>query len=127
MSCVYSPCSCCNRLVKSTSVAANGTTNIVVTIPATTYQNGERICLCITQAIPTTTTPLPVVIQFEGATGTSYPLINRCGNPVFSDQLRTRRLYHLRVAGSSANFMVCDRLCPTAMSYASISAPTTPA
>lgn len=127
MACMYAPCAMCSNFVKSTSIALNGTTNMIITIPATTYQNGDKLCLCLTQAIPAVTgNPVPVVLQFAGSTSTSYPLVNHCGNVVYSDQLRTRRIYNLSVASSNTSFMVHSRLCPTSATFGTVPATSTP-
>ena len=48
-------CKLCDKLVISTAVAfTNG--NLVITIPAGSYNNNEKYCIVIAQSIPTTTT-----------------------------------------------------------------------
>ena len=61
-------CKLCDKLVISTAVAfTNG--NLVITIPACSYNNNEKYCIVIAQSIPTTTTiAAPVYIQI--GTGT---------------------------------------------------------
>lgn len=104
-------CSC--QLTCTTAIALNGNTSLQVTIPARTYNNGECVGVRFAQAIPSNGTPLPVNIVM-GAT--SYPLLKPCGNRVMSDQLRSGRLYCLRVLGNPAHFTVknCNSLCRTA-------------
>lgn len=104
-------CSC--DLVYSTAIALNGTTSLQVTIPATTYNNGQCLGLKLVQAIPSSGTPLPVQIVMGT---TAYSLLKPCGNNVMSDQLRTGRTYCLRVGTNPNHFTVkrCDRLCGTA-------------
>lgn len=103
-------CSC--KLVCSTAIALNGNTSLQITIPTTTYNNGECVGIRLAQPIPSNGTPLPVNIVM-GAT--SYPLLKPCGNSVMSDQLRTCRTYCLRVGTNPNHFTVrrCDRLCGT--------------
>ena len=57
------------HLIVSTEIALNGTTSLQITIPATTFNNGETFGLYLAQAIPSTGTPLPVGC---------YPLWSRC-------------------------------------------------
>ena len=71
-------CKLCNRLVISQAVAFTGG-NLVITLPAGSYNNGEKYCIVIAQSIPETTTiNAPVVIQIGTGT-TLYPLQNRYG------------------------------------------------
>lgn len=90
----------CRRLVFSTAVAFTGG-NLVITIPAGSYQDGEKYCIVITQAIPNTTTiNAPVVIQI--GTGTQqYPLQNRCCAQVTACGVRTRTRYATKVVTSA--------------------------
>lgn len=104
-------CYCCN-LISSTAVALDGTTALNITIPAATYNNGQKIGVRIVQGIPSTGTPVPVNIVI-GAT--AYPLLKPCGNFVMSDQLRSGVTYCLRVGTNPEHFTVTtlDRLCGT--------------
>ena len=47
-------CKLCNRLVISQAVAFTGG-NLVITLPAGSYNNGEKYCIVIAQSIPETT------------------------------------------------------------------------
>ena len=99
------------KCVCSTAIALNGNTSLQITIPAATYNNGECVRVYLAQAIPSNGTPLPVNIVM-GAT--SYPLLKPCGNNVMSDQLRSKRVYGLRVGTNPNHFTVtCDSLCRT--------------
>lgn len=102
----------CCHLVSSTAVALDGTTALNITIPTTTYNNGECVGVRIAQAIPSDGTPVPVNIVM-GAT--AYPLLKPCGNFVMSDQLRANTTYCLRVGTNPNHFTVryLDRLCGT--------------
>lgn len=102
----------CCYLITSTAVALDGTTALNITIPTTTYNNGQCIGLCIAQPIPSDGTAVPVNIVF--GTGT-YPLQKPCGNSVMSDQLRTNARYCLRVGTNPGHFtlMNISKLCKT--------------
>lgn len=104
-------CSC--QITCTTAIALNGNTSLQITIPARTYNNGECVGVRLAQAIPSNGSPLPVNIVM-GAT--SYPLLKPCGNRVMSDQLRSGRVYCLRVLSNPAHFTVknCNALCRTA-------------
>lgn len=85
-------CKLCDRLVISTAVTfTNG--NLVITIPAGSYNNNEKYCIVIAQSIPTTTTiGAPVYIQI-GAGTELYPLMKRNCRQVTACGVRTRTKY----------------------------------
>ena len=85
-------CKLCGRLVISTAVTfTNG--NLVITIPAGSYNNNEKYCIVIAQTTPTTATiAAPVYIQI--GTGTElYPLTKRNCRQVTACGVRTRTKY----------------------------------
>lgn len=85
-------CKLCDKLILSTSVVDTGD-NLVVTIPAGIYANGNRYCIVPAQTIPTTATIAePVVIQI-GVGGATYPLMRRDCRPVTACGIRTRTRY----------------------------------
>ena len=94
-------CRICSHLAISTAVALTDG-NLVITLPQTSYRDGEKVCIVIAQAIPADT-PItaPVVIQI--GTGTElYPLDTRCCAPVTACGVRTRTKYATRVVTSAA-------------------------
>lgn len=106
-------CNCNNcKLIVSTSITLNGTTSVQITIPATTFNNGETFGLYLAQPIANNGTALPVEIVMNG---TSYPLLKPCGNNVMSDQLRTQRRYVVRVGTNPNHFTIrcSNSLCGT--------------
>lgn len=93
-------CRLCNHLVISTAVAFTDG-NLVLTIPANTFQNGEKVCIVVAQSIPAETTiNAPVVIQIGEGTE-QYPLTTRCCAQVSACGIRTRTRYATRVITSS--------------------------
>ena len=78
-------CKLCNHLVISQSVAFTGG-NLVVTLPAGSYSNGEKYCIVIAQSIPEATTiTAPVMIQIgtrESLLRTGYSLWRKNQNEV---------------------------------------------
>ena len=112
MSCKNS-CKLCPRLVISQAVTFAGG-NLVINLPAGAYNNGERYCIVVAQAIPATATiNAPVVITI--GTGTEqYPLTNRCCAPVTACGIRTRTRYSTRVATSATggSFRLLGNVCP---------------
>jgi len=93
-------CRLCNHLVISESVEFTGG-NLVITLPANSFDNGEKVCIVIAQTIPAETTiTAPVVIQIGEGT-VQYPLTTRCCTPVTACGVRTRTKYATRVATSA--------------------------
>lgn len=87
----------CNRLVISDSVTFAGG-NVVIDLPAGSYNNGEIYCIIVGQAIPATATiGAPVVITIGGG-AVLYPLTNACCAQVTACGIRTRTKYTVRVA-----------------------------
>lgn len=93
-------CRLCNHLAISTAVAFTGG-NLVITLPANSYQDGEKVCIVIAQTIPQETTiNAPVVVQI--GTGTElYPLTTRNCAQVSACGVRTRTRYATRVVTST--------------------------
>ena len=106
-------CRLCDNLIISTAVTFTAGTGLAITIPEGAYNNCEKYCIVIAQAIPDATTiTAPVFIQI-GAGTVLYPL-NRCnGTQVTATEIRTRTRYATRVAttptGGAFNLLV--RLC----------------
>ena len=93
-------CRICPRLAISTAVAFTDG-SLVITLPANSYQNGEKVCIVIAQTIPAETTiNAPVVIQI-GAGTEQYPLTTRCCAQVSACGVRTRTRYATRVVTSA--------------------------
>ena len=96
MSC-NTACHLCDRLIISESVAYTAP-NLIIDLPAGSYNNGEAYCIVVAQAIPTTTTiTAPVFITIGGGTEL-YPLTNTCCAQVNACSIRTRTRYKTRVS-----------------------------
>lgn len=93
-------CKLCRNFVISSSVTFNGT-NLVINLPAGSYQNGCKYCIVVAQAIPATTTiNAPVVITIGDGTEL-YPL-TRCNcAQVTACGIRTRTRYSTVVSTSA--------------------------
>lgn len=93
-------CRLCDRLIISTAVAFTGG-NLVITIPAGSYNNRDKYCIVIAQTIPDTTTiNAPVFIQI--GTGTVlYPLTKCNCAQVTACSVRTRTKYSTVVSTSA--------------------------
>lgn len=93
-------CKCdCVDILSSTSVTSSAT-NVTIVVPAKTIYNNQCEKLLIQQAIPTSSsgTAVPVLLTIGTAT---LQLVDRCGNSVFSDQLKPRRIYDIRIHTAS--------------------------
>jgi len=85
-------CRLCNKLIISTAVAFTDG-NLVITIPAGSYNDNSKYCLVVAQAIPDTTTiNAPVVIQI-GTGPVLYPVTRRDCTPLTACGIRTRTKY----------------------------------
>lgn len=106
-------CSLCKRLIISQSVTFTGG-NLIINIPAGNYNDREKYCIVIAQAIPNTATiNAPVVITI--GTGTQqYPLTNRCCAQVTACAIRTRTRYSTVVStsGTGGTFRLIGNACP---------------
>ena len=124
-------CRLCPRLVISQAVTFSGG-NLIVNLPAGSYLNGEKYCIVIAQAIPSTTTiNAPVVITID--TGTQQYPLTRCNcAQVTACGVRTRTRYSVCVATTATGGtfkMLGQPCCAPNNQLVSINgtAPTTPA
>ena len=89
-------CKLCPKLIISQAVVFTGG-NLVITIPAGSYNNNCKYCIVVAQAIPATTTiNAPVVIQI-GTGAQLYPLTKCNCRPVTAFGIRTRTKYSVCV------------------------------
>lgn len=126
-------CKLCPRLIISQAVTFTGG-NLVINLPAGSYNNGHKYCIVVAQAIPATTTiNAPVVVTI--GTGTQqYPITNRCCAQVTACGIRTRTRYSTVVSTSATGgtFKLLGSTCPcptnnlTAINGTAPAAPVTP-
>lgn len=119
-------CNC--RTILTTAVAIQGT-NLVLTLPAGTYENCHNYVIRIAQPIPATATNLMGVAIKIGTAATLYQVIRTCGHKLYANQVKARRNYRLLVAADTQQFVVtggfiCGSNCGAA---ASIPVPVTTA
>ena len=105
-------CKLCDRLIISQAVTFTAP-NLIINLPAGAYQNCERYCIVVAQAIPEATTinaPLFITIG-DGAV--LYPL-NRCnGVQATASGIRTRTRYATKVTTTSTGgaFRLLGKIC----------------
>lgn len=125
-------CNLCDNLVISDSVTVSGT-NLAIDIPAGTYGDDCTYCIVVAQAIPSTATIyMPVVITIGGVTTTTYPLVDKCCNPVTACGIRTRRRYKVKVSttATGGSFKLCNGnavCCAPSNNLSSLPVASTPA
>ena len=75
----------CTNILASTSITSEAN-DIDIVVPSRTIYNGQCEKLLIQHAVP-------VKLTIGDA---SVLLLDRCGNAVFSDQLKSRKIYDIR-------------------------------
>ena len=105
-------CRLCDRLIISQAVTFTAP-NLIINLPAGAYQNCERYCIVVAQAIPEATTiNAPVFITIGDGTEL-YPL-NRCdGVQATASGIRTRTRYATRVSTTATGgaFRLLGKIC----------------
>lgn len=114
-------CSSCAYFVRSTAIAVSGTA-VKIAIPTTALNNQQRLCIALTQAIPGTATANMTVQIVDG--GTTLNVVTPCGNYLYADQLRSRRVLHTNVLTDTLTAKLTNLcgLVPTAHTFATIPA-----
>lgn len=107
-----SSCKLCDKLVISQNVDFSGG-NLIINIPAGSYNDGCKYCIVIAQSIPETATiNAPVVITI--GTGTQQYPLNKCDcTQATACSIRTRTRYAVRVetTPTSGIFRLLGRVC----------------
>lgn len=105
-------CKLCKRLIISTAVTYTAP-NLIITIPAGSYEDGEKYCIVVAQTIPTDTTiTAPVFIQI--GTGTELYPLDRCDcSQATACNIRTRTRYSTRVVtdANTGTFRLMGKTC----------------
>lgn len=105
-------CKLCDRLIISQAVTFTAP-NLIINLPAGAYQNCERYCIVVAQAIPDATTiNAPVFITIGDGTEL-YPL-NQCnGVQATASGIRTRTRYATKVATTATGgaFRLLGKIC----------------
>lgn len=105
-------CRLCDRLIISQAVTFTAP-NLIINLPARAYQNCERYCIVVAQAIPDATTiNAPVFITIGDGTEL-YPL-NQCnGVQATASGIRTRTRYATKVTTTATGgaFRLLGKIC----------------
>lgn len=105
-------CQLCDNLIISTAVNFDGT-DVIVALPAGSYESGGKYCIVIAQALPTSAT-INAPVVFSIGTGTErYPLTTSCCRQVTACGIRTRTRYSTTVVTSATggSFRMLGRPC----------------
>ena len=89
-------CTMCRKLRISQNVSFSGG-NLIINLPAGSYNDGEKICIIVAQTIPATTTINAPVVITVGEGTQQYPLTKCNCAPVTACSLRTRTRYSVCV------------------------------
>lgn len=105
-------CRLCDRLVISQSVTFAGGV-LVINLPAGSYENGQKYCIVVAQAIPEATTINAPVVVTIGTGTVQYPLTKCNCAQVTACGIRTRTRYATVVSTSAAggSFKMLGRPC----------------
>lgn len=105
-------CRLCDRLIISQAVTFTAP-NLIINLPAGSYQNCERYCIVVAQTIPDATTiNAPVFITIGDGTEL-YPL-NQCnGAQATASGIRTRTRYATKVTTTATGgaFRLLGKIC----------------
>lgn len=92
-------CKLCDNLVLSTAINYDTATNtVIVGLPANTFGNCQKYCIVLAQTIPEAATINSQVVFTVGTNPTQYPFLNKNCIPVYATQIRTRRIYPVKVS-----------------------------
>lgn len=94
-------CSLCKHIIFISEVADAGD-SIQLNLPDMTIGNNDKLCFIITETLPQTNTPVPVILI---ANGDKVPYISKSGNYVYSDQIQARTLYIARAKTDTGIFL----------------------
>ena len=102
----------CPRLVFSTGVTFTAP-NLVIDLPDGAYNNLERYCIVITDAIPAETTREAPVVFTIGGGAVQYPFVSCDGTPITERSVDTRTRYTvcINTTSTSGVFKLMGRAC----------------
>ena len=89
-------CQLCDKIRISQAITFTDG-NLIINLPAGSYNDGEKICIIVAQAIPATTTIAAPVVVTVGEGTQQYPLTKCNCAPVTACSIRTRTRYSVCV------------------------------
>lgn len=89
-------CQLCDKIRISQAVTFTDG-NLIINLPAGSYNDGEKICIIVAQTIPATTTITAPVVVTVGDGTQQYPLTKCNCAPVTACSIRTRTRYSVCV------------------------------
>lgn len=117
-------CGGCEHFVKSVSLEVNSG-SLEITIPDKKVNNHQKFCIAICQNIPPMSTPdTTIKILLNNV---SFYVVDKCGNFIYADQLRSRTVLHVYLATDTYLAMSTNnsRLCSTAHEFQEVDVPIT--
>lgn len=90
-------CQLCDKIRISQAVTFTDG-NLIINLPAGSYNDGEKICIILAQSIPSTTTINSPVVVTVGEGTQQYPLTKCDCSQVTACSLRTRTRYSVCVS-----------------------------
>lgn len=102
----------CPRLVFSETVTFTAP-NLVIDLPAGAYNNGQKYCIVITDAIPAATTREAPVFFTIGGGAVLYPFVSCDGSQITERSIGTRTRYSVCVdtTATSGSFRLLGKAC----------------
>lgn len=96
-------CRLCDKIRISQSVTFTDDT-LLIDLPAGNYEDGNKYCIVIAQAIPDTATiNAPVAFTIGGVTATTYPFVRCDCSQVTACAIRTRTRYSTVVSTNATS------------------------
>lgn len=96
-------CRLCDKIRISQSVTFTDDT-LLIDLPAGNYEDGNKYCIVIAQAIPDTATiNAPVAFTIGGVTTTTYPFVRCDCSQVTACAIRTRTRYSTVVSTNATS------------------------
>ena len=121
-------CRLCDRLVISEAVTYTAGTGLVIRIPAGSYNDKEKYCIVVGQAIPDTAViNAPVFIQI-GTGAVLYPLTQPGCEQVTACGIKNRTRYAtiVHTSADTGTFRLCERVRCTTNNLIAINGDGTP-
>lgn len=107
-------CKLCDHLVISNAVNFDGTGNqVVISLPAGTYNAGEKYCIVVAQSIPAPVTVNSTVVVTIGTAATRYTVVNCDCTPLTGCGIKSRTKYSTRLVinPAGATFRMLGKVC----------------